>query len=194
MKSRVPPLLILGVFLIVLGLCIMFMVQLQLSHGEKNCRETVAEMGRILPARTPGIRSASSDPCMPVLELRGTDYVALLEIPSFGITLPVADSWDKAKLTHSPVRFCGSAYDNSLVIGGADHPTQFGFCAEIQHGTAISVTDMAGAQFSYTVSRIDRAKHAETSWLQSGEYDLSLFCRDTYSLEYIVVRCISANT
>lgn len=86
------------------------------------------------------------------------------------------------------------AYDNSLVIGGADHPTQFGFCAEIQHGTAISVTDMAGAQFSYTVSRIDRAKHAETSWLQSGEYDLSLFCRDTYSLEYIVVRCISANT
>ena len=57
----------------------------------------------------------------PVLEINGADYAALLEIPSQGVTLPISNQWNSMRLTHSPSRFSGSAYDNSLVIGGIDH-------------------------------------------------------------------------
>ena len=192
MNRRKPFLLILGTCLIVFSLCCVIVVQLQQYNGTKNCQEVVMEMNKLLPDRTSGVPGAYSDSVMPVLEINGADYVALLEIPSQGVVLPVADQWNSMGLSNSPARFSGSAYDKSLVIGGVDHPRQFGFCDEIEHDAVLNITDMTGAQFSYIVSRIDRSKHAQTQWLQNEEYDLTLFCRSAYSMEYIAVRCILA--
>ena len=86
-------------------------------------------------------------------------------------------------------RFAGSAYDGTLVIGGPDHPKQFGFCDQIDPGAAITLTDMTGGQLSYTVVRVDRREQADAGWLQDPEYDLTLFCRDTLSMTCIAVRC-----
>ena len=192
MNRRKPFLLILGTCLIVFSLCCVIVVQLQQYNGTKNCQEVVVEMNKLLPDRMSGVPGAYSDSVMPVLEINGADYVALLEIPAQGVVLPVSDQWNSMGLSNSPARFSGSAYDKSLVIGGVDHPKQFGFCDEIEHGVVITITDMTGAQFSYIVSRIDRSKHAQTQWLQNEEYDLTLFCRSAYSMEYIAVRCILA--
>lgn len=189
MKRRKPLLFVLGIGLIVFSLCFTIVVQLQLHNGTKNCQKVVAEMNKLLPDRTPGILGMHSAPGMPVLEINGADYVALIEIPFIGIALPVVDKWDSNRLSLSPARFFGSAYDSTLIIGGADDPRQFGFCDKIEHEARITVTDMTGAQFTYTVSRIDRAKHAETQWLRSTDCDLTLFCHDLYSMEYIAVRC-----
>jgi len=192
MKRRIPFLLILGTCLIVFSLCCVIVVQFQQYHGVKNCQEVVMEMNKLLPDRTSGASGVYSDSVMPVLEINGADYVALLEIPAQGVVLPVSDQWNSMGLSNSPARFSGSAYDKSLVIGGVDHPRQFGFCDEIEHDAVLNITDMTGAQFSYIVSRIDRSKHAQTQWLQNEEYDLTLFCRSAYSMEYIAVRCILA--
>ena len=147
------------------------------------------EMNQLLSDRISGVSGEYSDSVMPVLEISGVDYVALLEIPAQGVVLPVSDQWNSTGLSRSPARFSGSAYDSTLVIGGADHPGQFGFCDEIEHDAVLNITDMTGVQFSYIVSRVDRAKHAQTQWLQNEEYDLTLFCRSAYSMEYIAVRC-----
>ena len=192
MKRRIPFLLILGTCLIVLSLCCVVVVQLQQHIGAKKCQEVAMEMNKLLPDRTSGVPGAYSDSAMPVLEINGADYVALLEIPAQGVVLPVSDQWNSMGLFNSPARFSGSAYDKSLVIGGVDHPRQFGFCDEIEHDAVLNITDMTGVQFSYIVSRIDRSKHAQTQWLQNEEYDLTLFCRSAYSMEYIAVRCILA--
>ena len=192
MKRRIPLLLVLGTCLIVFSLCCVIVVQLQQHNGAKNCQKVVMEMNKILPDRTPGAPGVYADSVMPVLEIDGADYVALLEIPSQGVVLPVSNQWNSVGLSNSPARFSGSAYDKSLVIGGVDHPRQFGFCDEIEHDAVLNITDMTGAQFSYIVSHIDRSKHAQTQWLQNEEYDLTIFCRSAYSMEYIAVRCILA--
>lgn len=190
MKRRIPLLLILGSCLIAFSLCLMIAVQFRLHSGTKNCQKVITEMHKLLSDRTPGISGAYSDPGMPVLEISGADYVALIEIPSQGIALPVSNQWNSMGLFDSPARFSGSAYDKSLVIGGVDYPGQFGFCDKIEQGASVAVTDMTGAQFLYNVSRIDRAKRAESQWLQNEGYGLTLFCRDMYSMEYIAVRCV----
>ena len=118
-----------GLILCSLGLMLFFRLQMQL--GVKNAQQTFEILAQMLPDRTTGIPGGYAEAAMPALQIGSTDYVALLEIPSAGIALPVANTWDSNKLAFSPARFSGSAYDHTLVIGGADDPGQFGFCDQI---------------------------------------------------------------
>ena len=188
-KHKFPIVLTLGIVLVVVSLLMIVAFQVRNHIGAKKTQTTLAQMEQLLPERSKGTPGEYPNANMPVLQIGGMDYVALLEIPAFGISLPVADEWDTDKLFYSPARFSGSAYDHSLVIGGTDASHQFAFCDKIENGTRITITDMTGSQFTYEVTSVDRAKNAESVWLQDPEYHLTLYCRDTYSMEYIAVRC-----
>ncbi len=189
MKRKMPLLFILGIGLILSSLCIMMFFGIRIYVGNQRCQKIVSQMNDILPQRKQGVPGTHFISEMPALALDGADYVAMLEIPAFGVTVPVADKWNGGNLYSAPCRFTGSAYDNTLVIGGTDSPQQFSFCDKIDNGASVILTDMTGAMFSYTVSRVDRAKHAETQWLMEADCDLTLFCKDVYAMEYIAVRC-----
>ena len=188
-KRKFPLFLVLGICLILAGVSLVLVFQIRMHMGAQHSQAILSSMEQVLPERTAGVPGIYLTSGMPVLEIEGADYVAMLEVPSFGIALPVSNQWDSNKLSRSPSRFFGSAYDNTLIIGGADDPRQFGFCDKIEHGALITVTDMTGAQFTYTVSGVDRAKHAGPQWLADADCDLTLFCHDLYSMEYIAVRC-----
>ena len=193
MKKRIAsPLLFIGLTLILISLCLTLLFGIRTKKGAEKRQQIAAKLSEMLPERTPGVAEMYPFTVMPVFEFDGVDYTAVLEIPAFGVRLPVADRWDSRKLWVCPTRFWGSAYDNSLVIGGNDAQGQFAFCDKIQNGTTVTITDMIGAEFSYTVTRIDRARHAETPWLIDEKSDLTLFCYDMYTMEYIAVRCVSA--
>jgi len=187
-KRKVPIALIVGIALVFVGFSYMLGLAVRVHIGSNRSRATVTSIEDILPDKSSGVPGTYPYVGMPVLEINGIDYVAMLEIPAHGVTLPVADTWTD-KLYDSPARFCGSSYDNSLVIGGGDYSHQFSFCDKIDNGTIVTVTDMTGAQFTYSVARVDRSKDASGSWLANEDYDLTLFCRDVYSMEYIAVRC-----
>ena len=190
--SRFPLIPVLGICLVTLSLLWLGVSQFRLYKGANTSQQILSQIENILPEYTHGTPEFYSDPAMPVLSLDGTDYVAVLDIPAFGITLPVQDQWQSNRLSLTPARFSGSAYDSTLVIGGADHSRQFGFCDEIENGAFVTVTDMTGAQFNYTVAKVDRAKHAEIEWLVDKNYHLTLFYRDAFSTEYLAVRCVFA--
>ena len=185
MRNRL--LLIMGIALLALGVGLFAVLQFSASRGEKTSRQTVEKLLTLLPERWEGTPYADVD--MPVLQMDGVDYVAILEIPSFGLTLPVANQWDGNGLFDAPARFYGSCYGETFVVGGVDREYQFAFCDKIENGTQIIVTDMTGAQFVYEVTRVERSDRADGQWLIREEYPLTLFCRDTYSMEYIAVRC-----
>ena len=188
-KGKFPIVLVLGICLVVVSFALIVGLQIRTHIGANESQKVVTRMNELLSEKIEGVPGTYSNPNMPVLEINGVDYVALIEIPSLNISLPVADAWNSQKLYDSPARFYGSCYDHSLVIGGADNSYQFSFCDKIDNGTVIIVTDMTGTRFSYTVSRVDRAKAAESNWLISGDCDLTLFCRDALSMEYVAVRC-----
>ena len=182
-----------GVSLILMSLCFVIVFQAVMKNSSAKSQKMAQKLSALIPERTPGLVDDYRDTAMPVVEIDGVDYVALLEIPAFGMKAPVADAWEGKILTTAVGRFWGSAYDRSLVIGGPDYPGMFDFCDDIETGTRITVTDMTGAQFTYTVSRIDRAGHAKAQWLTDAESDLTLFNCDMDSMEYIAVRCALDN-
>lgn len=188
-KKRASFLGILGIGLILCSAAMLLFQHFRAHTAAVSAKAVVSQMEAMLPERTAGIPGIYADPAMPVLELEGEDYSGLLDVPAFGVTLPVGSSWDPGKLSRYPCRFWGSVNDNSLVIGGTDQQGQFDFCDKIDLGAIITVTDMTGAKFTYSVTQVDRARHADADWLCSEAYDLTLFARANFSLEYIAVRC-----
>lgn len=181
----------LGCLLILGSMGILLFSQFRAKKAQEDAAKITEKICAILPPRSVGVMDTYTCTEMPVLQIDGRDFVGLVEIPTFGVTLPIYNAWDAAKTTDYPCRFCGTVYDGSLVIGGADQQGQFDFLDRIELGNVIKVVDMTGGEYEYTVTRVDRSKTAEADILIDDSCDLTLFVRDTYSLDYLIVRCFA---
>ena len=186
-KSR--RLQLLGLGLILCGLLALQVNYWMGQRAQTENKQAVQQIQAILPPRTPGVTDHYSDMQMPSLQVGGMDYVALIEVPKFGVQMPVRSQWSRLQVGSCPCRFYGTVYDGSLVVGGDHSEGQFAFLSQIQNGDAVLVTDMTGAQFAYRVSMIYRADSASAEELMDEGYDLTLFARNSAGLEYIIVRC-----
>ena len=184
---------VLGCVLILASLGLGAFSLIRTNQAKERCADAVQRIQALLPSPTAGIMDQYSSMAMPVLEVGGQDYVCLIRIPVFGVTLPVKNGWNQTAVSLGPCRFSGTVYDGSLIIGGADQTGQFDFFDRLDLDDKITVTDMTGAEFHYAVTRIDRAKSADAEALNRHEADLVLFVRDALSMEYLIVRCNSAS-
>lgn len=179
----------LGFLLILLSMGLLLGKELLGMYHRGHMEKITEHMEALLPNRTVGGPEEYANSDMPVLQVDGEDYAALLRVPAFGVTLPVAGEWNTGALLSCPHRFWGSVYDHTLIIGGSGQKGQFDFCGRLDLGNKITVTDMTGAQFSYEVARIDRRRQADMQTFQEVDSDLILFVRDDATLDYIIVRC-----
>lgn len=182
-------LLVIGILLIS-GAVLMMLSEWTAAHLHAiDNRETLAFLEQILPERTPGIREDRSNPEMPAAAFGNLDYSAVLAVPRLSVTLPVCNTWSRLNVRRVPCRFGGNPYDGTLIIGGADSAGQFDFLSRLDIGDGITVTDMTGREFSYTVKTVLHAKNARSETLIDVQYDLSLFARMEKSGEVLIARC-----
>lgn len=177
----------LGVILIAASLIILLMHKRALSIKSVLIQNTTQLIQESLPPRTQAVENQYTNIDMPVINILGKDYCALLEVPFASVVLPVANVWNSAEIT--PERYSGSVYDGSMIIGGNGEEYQLGFVSQLDFGNRITVVDMYGGQFNYTVQSIDRAKYLSKESLLSEEYRLTLFAYIAKEEKYIVVRC-----
>ena len=128
---------------------------------------------------------------MPVLSVDGTDFIGILEMPRYGSALPVAADW--GKVSKYPCCLGGSVYDRSIQIGTTSQKGQYDFYREISAGDTVFFTDMEGNRFCYEVTDIRYESHADQETLQRKDAALTLFIKNVYALEYIVIFCDVAN-
>lgn len=188
--KRLPVLCyIAGIALVLLSLGLLAGSLLHAQYAKKQNAAVIAQLRGRMPEKTVGVAGNYSNPEMPVLQLDGTDYVCLLEVPGLDVALPVGNRWETNALQNHPCRFWGSIYDGSCILGGSGQSGQFDFCAQLDIGDIILLTDMGGAVFSCSVQKIERAKSADFERLLDADYPLTLFVRQEYSSAYIIVRC-----
>lgn len=188
-KGFIHILRVLGVLLILLGAGSMLFLHFHTQNAACAARETALQIESLLPGRRPGIPEEYSDPEMAVMQIGGMDYAGVIEVPSLGVKLPIANQWDAYDLFQVPCRYDGSVYSGDLILGGSNQTGQFDFCGKLQLEDIILVTDMTGAEFRYRVRRIDRSGSADAARLQEGDDALTLFTKDRYDSKYILVRC-----
>lgn len=126
---------------------------------------------------------------MPVKEMDGAEYVAVLSIPSLSLELPIRNEWSHAGLQNSPCRYTGSAYMNDLVICAHNYSQHFGQLKDLEIGSEVLLVDMEGNLFQYRVALIETILPTDVEKMIDSEYDLSLFTCTLGGQTRVTVRC-----
>ena len=141
----------------------------------------------LMPEPRPAALEERRDNTMGALSLDGTDFIGILEFPLFDAALPVGADWGDP--IRCPRRLSGSIYDGTIQIGGTSRTGQFDFFRQISVGDELFFTDMEGNCYSLTVTDLRYAKHADQASLQRKEAALTLFIKNVYAFEYLIVSC-----
>lgn len=181
-----------GLILVVISLAVLLAGRLQNRGSRQENQRVAQQIEAILPPRFPGTQEELTIMDMPVLSLQGQDYIALLEVPALDVKLPVRSTWSSRGAQRCPSRFSGTVYDGTLVIGGSSQPGHLDFIAQLMLGDTITVTAMDGSQFRYRVTQITRVRSTPADLLMEEGWDLTLFARDSGTLDYILIRCQQA--
>ena len=187
-----------GKWLVAVGLILLLVSLLAAVGGglltrraDARAAALTAAVTDVLPPASAGVVYPPAD-SMPALELEGEDLVGLLSIPDFGVTLPIGEGWDAWGVHAYPRCLAGTVGDGTLIVGGADRPAQLGCLDAVEVGTTVTVTDMTGAVYTFAVERVERSATATKEELTDPATHLTLFMRDTYSMEYVVAFCTAA--
>ena len=182
-------LMILGIVLITAAVTVVAFSQLSAGKAESDCKALVVKLRGLMPLIHTGEMDDRVEMAMPMVEVNGKNYVGIIQLPKYDVELPVSAQWDANAITANPCRYTGSIYDGTFIIGGSDNSGQFDFMKLITMGDEISVTDMTGSQYRYTVTWVEKTKDVSTEALSGGDDVLVLFARNTYSTDYTIVRC-----
>ena len=155
--------------------------------SEEKMEAYVNTIRTVIPDPQSAIPEERRDNAMSILSVDGTDFVGLLEIPRYGSALPVCADW--GKVSKYPCRLNGSIYDRTMQIGGTSQKGQYDFYREISAGDAVYFTDVEGNRYTYSVTDIRYEKHADQTALHRDEAALTLFIKNVYAFEYILVFC-----
>lgn len=187
MKRRHNWLLALGLGLMLAGLVLVLGSALVRHLWQTQASRLAGQIEALLPDRSVGVPEDYSSMDMPALSLDGQDFIGLVELPAYGIQLPLCGHWQPGKVGKYPCRLDGTLYNDSLIIGAS--ASQLSCVKTVGHGDLVTVTDLQGAVYTYRVRNIRRADNADLSTLKREDARLVLFVRDLYTMEYIIVSC-----
>lgn len=126
---------------------------------------------------------------MPTVKIDGQYYIGTVEIPVFGLKLPVIDTWSYPKLRTAPCRYKGSAYSDDLIIAAHNYNRHFGQLKNLLAGDTVIFTDADGNVFTYEVVEIEILEKTDVEKMESGEWDLTLFTCTYGGQTRVTVRC-----
>lgn len=184
-------LIIAGVCLLVAAMALFIAWQWYIRAAERNAKGYVRVIRELVSEPQGAVPEERRDNTMATLSIDGTDFVGLLEVPKYDSVLPVCDDWGNP--AKHLCRFGGSVYDRTMQIGGTSQNGQYDFYRDISVGDSVFFTDMEGNRFSYTVTDIRYEKNVNRSTLQRKESSLTVFIKNIYAFEYIIIYCDTVN-
>jgi sortase (surface protein transpeptidase) len=182
--------IILGICLFVSAISLLSLWIWNVNTSKKRSENYVETILSLIPPPQSTFPEERADNTMPTFSLSGTDFVGVLEFPQFNSKLPVGNDWGKT--FKYPCRFSGSVYDRTIQIGATTQKGQYDFYREMTVGDSVFFTDMEGNRFAYEVTDIRYEKHADQAALLRHDADLTLFIKNMYAFEYIIIFCDAA--
>ena len=176
-----------GVSLLVIGVMTLLCWQWNINSSTQKAEMFVETLRELIPEPQGAAPEERRDNKMPILSVDKTDFVGVLEMPQYESALPVAADW--GRLTKHPCRFNGSIYDGTMQIGATSQKGQYDFYREISVGDTIIFTDVEGNRYTYTVANLQYESHANQTTLNREESALTLFIKNVYAFEYLIVFC-----
>ena len=126
---------------------------------------------------------------MPTVLIDGHYYIGTLEIPAYGLKLPVMEEWSYPKLRVAPCRYVSSVYRDDMIIAAHNYSRHFGQIGNLIVGDEVIFTDVDKNRFVYQVIGTEILEKMDGEKMESGEWYLTL-CTCTYGgLTRVTVSC-----
>ena len=176
-----------GACFLTVAMAALLLWQWNIHRAKKDMAETVTTLRELMPQPQNAVAEPKRDNTMAVLELDGCDYIGILEIPRFESVLPVQAQWDS--LTVSPCRYDGNVYEGTLQIGATTQSGQYDFYRELSIGDGVYFTDVTGNRYGYTIADLGYTDHADGETLKKYQGDLTIFIKNIYARNYLILTC-----
>lgn len=122
--------------------------------------------------------------------VNGEMYIGVLEIPSLGIVLPVAESCNNDTLKLSPCRYSGSVKGRELIIAAHNYRSHFGNIKQLRPGDVLNLTELDGTVHHYEVFSLEKMDGTAIDTMKSGSWDLTLFTCTLGGKSRLAVRAV----
>ena len=179
--------IIVGAGLLVGAIATLALWRWGISNSAKQAESYVKTLQTLIPEPQDAVLEERRDNTMSVLSVDGKDFVGIIEMPHYASALPVAAEWGKS--SEYPCRLSGSVYNGTMQIGATTQKGQYEFYRQLSIGDTVVYTDMEGNRYTYEVTSLRYENHADPSALQREEATLTLFIKNIYSFEYLIVFC-----
>ena len=116
MKKTVNRLImVLGILLIIAAAALLLFSQYVEKQAAEGIKQDVTAILSVMPDVVhAGAPDGRQNREMPVMELNGTDFAGLIEVPSYHAVLPLGSAWDRREASLHPCIYTGSMYDSIL--------------------------------------------------------------------------------
>ena len=176
-----------GIFLLIGAVVILALWRWNISSSEKQAQYYVSTLRTLMPEPQNAVPEERRDNTMSVLSVDGIDFVGLVELPRYESALPVGADWGKT--SQYPCRFHGSIYDGTMQIGATTQKGQYDFYRELSVGDTVFFTDAEGNRYTFVITSLRYENHADQAALEKKEAPLTIFIKNIYSFEYLIVFC-----
>ena len=187
-KHLIPKICVfIGGAMLTLGILVLICWQGYIHSWIQKSEKYVENLHALMPEPEGTVPEERRDNTMPALSVDKMDFIGILEMPQYGSTLPICADW--GHVIQCPCKFSGSIYDGTLQIGATSQKGQFDFYREISVGDTVLFTDVEGNRYTYTVTNLQYEKHADQTALNRKEASLTLFIKNVYDFEYLIISC-----
>ena len=180
-------LIILGVILIAISLSLFTFNNLEDYHASKSSHE-ILEMiddnkNEEIVTNVSNLTKQGED----VINIKGNNYIGIIEIPTLNLKLPIMSEFTYDKLKIAPCRYFGSIQTNDLVICGHSYLAHFGNLYKLQPKDIIIINDFH-KQYIYEVEAIEILEATDINNMLDSQFDLTLYTCTKDSLRRVTIR------
>lgn len=192
-------LMVVGLVMILAALYLLVFTEVEESHAQQFSQNAVVQFTLAVsnqsfdvdgseatmaasPSTAPSAESsatATEAVVTPSVTIDNRVYVGILEIPQLGLTLPVQDAWSYPKMLETPCVYSGSSADDSMIIIAHNYKVHFKYLTQLQTGAIVHFYDATGNKLSYSVTELTSVDQSNGSFLNEGQWDLTLVTCDT---------------
>ncbi len=140
-------------------------------------------------AELPDNDSGYTDSDTDEIETDGNNYIGILDIERFHLSLPIKATCSDSDLKTTPGKYYGSATAGDLVIAGHNYNSHFGYIGNLEIGDEVTFTDAGGRRFNYVVSMKEIIDGNDSERMLAGEWDMTLFTCTLEGSDRIAIRC-----
>ena len=176
-----------GIYLLVTAIVIFALWQRNIAISERMSESYVKTLRALIPEPKNSVPEERRDNVMPAFSVDEIDFVGIVEMPRYDSVLPICADW--GEISKYPCLFGGSIYNRTLQIGATTQSGQYDFYREISVGDTLLFTDMAGNRYTLQVKNLQYEKHIDQTTLSQEDSALTLFIKNIYDFEYLLVFC-----